>query len=87
MKILVIDCMSADATKEKILPHRLDEARKVLGHFLSGKLREIYSRQDHAGVVQILECDNLDEAKALMDEMPLKQHGFVEFEYIPLGPY
>ena len=67
----------------KILP---EEARQTMLLYLSGKIDQWYSRVDGKGVVFLLHCSSVEEAKALMEGLPLDKAGLADMEYVPLGP-
>lgn len=50
-------------------------------------MRDIYFRQDRPGVAIFLECASVEEAKAVLAELPLVVAGLIEFEIIPLGAF
>ena len=88
MKIIAFDKINlAPEEMGKIDPLLNAEARHTWEMYKSGKFREIYFRTDHPGAVIILECENVDEAKKLMADLPLVKAGYIEFEYIPVGPF
>jgi len=63
------------------------EAHRVWELYQSGVLREIYFRGDRAHAVLILECGSLDEARAVLDTLPLVKTGLIAFEVTALLPY
>jgi hypothetical protein len=67
----------------KILP---EEARETMLLYLDGKIDHWYSRADGKGVVFFLRCSTVEEAKAIMGGLPLDKAGYVNLEYIPVGP-
>ena len=71
----------------KITPLLNAEARHAWEMYKSGKYRELYFRTDHPGAVMVLECENVEEAKKLTDDLPLVKAGYIEFEFIPVGPF
>ncbi|HEY0163616.1 MAG TPA: hypothetical protein VGB69_13130, partial [Edaphobacter sp.] len=71
----------ADAMR--VLP---EEVRQTALLYLSGKIDQWYSRADGKGVIFFLRCQTVEEAKALMEGLPLHKAGYVEMEYIPVGP-
>lgn len=85
MQILAIDKFLPETTMEKVQPHLKEEMVVTWEHYKQGKIRQLYFRQDHPGVVLMMECDSLDEAKELIDELPLVKERLIEFELIPLG--
>ena len=70
---------------EKVQTHLKDEMVVTWEHYKQGKIRELYFRQDNPGVVLMMECNSLDEAQELLDELPLVKEHLIEFELIPLG--
>ncbi len=87
MKLLAMDKLVPGANPEKIHPLMRDEAAKAWELYMAGVLREIYFRQDHPGVVLILECADIQEAREHINTLPLVQQGLVDFDIIPLGPF
>jgi hypothetical protein len=55
--------------------------------YKSGELREIYFRGDRDETVLILECAGVEEAKDLLNTLPLVKAELIEFNVIPLAPY
>src|ERR1700738_3058947 len=58
----------ARADLMKTLP---EEIRATVKLYLDGKIQQWYSRSDGQGVVFIMNCASVAEAKALMDALPL----------------
>lgn len=85
MQILAIDRFLPGINMEKVQPHLKDEMKVTWEHYKQGKIRELYFRQDHPGVVLMMECNSLEEAHELLDELPLVKEQLIEFELIPLG--
>lgn len=67
----------------KVLPQ---EVRKTVKLYLDGKIQQWYARSDGKGVVFILACKSLDEAKAVTDQLPLSKSNLADFEYTLLSP-
>jgi hypothetical protein len=85
MQILAIDRFLPGINMEKVQPHLKDEMKVTWEHYKQGKIRELYFRRDHPGVVLMMECNSLEEAHELLDELPLVKEQLIEFELIPLG--
>lgn len=62
-----------------------DEAETAWQLYKSDVIREIYFRTDKPGVVVVMECENVEEAKKVMDELPLVRENLIKFEFIPVG--
>ena len=67
----------------KVLP---EEVRATVRLYLDGKIRQWYSRSDGKGVVFILDCKDVAEEQALMEQLPLAKEKLVDYDYLPLSP-
>jgi hypothetical protein len=88
MKILAIAKVDPQTTLEKIQPHLEAEVKLAWKLYKEGTVREMYNCQDRRlGVVFVLECSGVDEARKILDELPLVREKLIDFEVIPLGPF
>ncbi len=88
MKILAIAKVDPQITLEKIQPQLEAEVKHAWKLYKEGTVREMYNCQDRRlGVVFILECSNVDEARKILDELPFVREKLIDFEIIPLGPF
>jgi hypothetical protein len=87
MKILAIAKVDPRTTLEKMQPHLEAEAKHAWKLYKEGTVREMYDRQDRRGVVFVLECSSVDEARKGLDELPFVREKLIDFEFIPLGPF
>ena len=88
MKILAIAKVDPQTTLEKIQPHLEAEVKHAWKLFKEGTVREMYNCQDRPlGVVFVLECSSVNEAREILDELPFVREKFIDFEMIPLGPF
>jgi hypothetical protein len=87
MQILAIDRFLPGTTMEKVQPLLREEMVVTWEHYKQGKIRELYFRHDHPGVVLMMECQSLEEAAELIEELPLVKERLIEFDLIPLGPF
>jgi peptidyl-tRNA hydrolase len=62
------------------------EVRATVKLYLDGKIREWYSRGDGKGVIFLVEAKTEDEARAVMETLPLAKEQLMDHEYIPVGP-
>ena len=62
------------------------EIRATVKLYFDGKIRQWYSRGDGKGVVFLVETKTVDEARALMETLPLAKEDLMDHEYIPVGP-
>lgn len=85
-KVLAIGHRSATATPDALRTVLPTEVRETVKLYLGGKIDQWYSRGDGKGVVFVMNVTTVEEAKALLEALPLGQRKLLEFEYIPLGP-
>lgn len=86
MQILAIMNAKEGVTPDKIGPHAADEVKHTLEAYLDGKIRNFWMQVNGLGVVFMLESKDEDEARQVMEELPLVVAGLTEFELIPLQP-
>jgi hypothetical protein len=68
----------------KLVP---EEVRVAVQLYLDGKIGQWYTRSDGKGAVLFLRCTTVDEARALLAGLPLVKAGYIDVEYIPVGPF
>ena len=85
-KVLAIGTLSSPLTEDQrkgIMSHEVPDTVKL---YLAGKIDQWYVRKDGKGVVFLLNLGSTDEAKTLLQQLPLGQAKLMSFEFIPLGP-
>lgn len=87
MKILAIDKVMPDATPDKVKETFMDEVNYTVKMYLADVVREMYFRQDRSGTILMLEAPSLEEARGLINNMPMVQAGLIDYELIPVGPF
>ena len=85
-RVLAIGHLTTGTTRDKIMPVMPKEVRDTVRLYLAGKLDQWFSRRDQAGVVFILNVTTVDEARTLLEKLPLGEGKLMEFDFIPLGP-
>lgn len=85
-KVIAIGSVTAKWTPGAIGTVMPGEVRDTVRLYLSGKVDQWYVRRDRPGVVFILNMSDPEEAKRVLDELPLGREGLMTFEIIPLGP-
>jgi hypothetical protein len=63
-----------------------EEIQATVRLYLDGKIRQWYSRGDGKGVVFLVDAKTEDEARSLMETLPLAKEHLMDHEYIPVGP-
>jgi hypothetical protein len=84
--VLVIETPKQGVTPQQIMAAMPAEIRATVKLYLDGKIRQWYSRGDGKGVVFLVDAKTEDEARALMETLPLAKEQLMDHEYIPVGP-
>ena len=84
--VLVIETPRKGATADEIMAVIPAEIRATVKLYLDGKIRQWYSRGDGKGVIFLVDAKTEDEARALMETLPLAKEQLLDDEYIPVGP-
>jgi len=84
--VLVIQTPRQGVTPAQIMAVIPDEIRATVKLYLDGKIREWYSRGDGKGVVFLVDAKTEDEARAIMETLPLAKEHLMDHQYIPVGP-
>jgi hypothetical protein len=87
MRLLCLDVPLPGGSPETYHPHLLEEVRHGWQLYKTGFVRDIYFRQDRAGVAIIAESDSVAAARQALAEFPLAKAGLIDWEIIPLGPF
>jgi hypothetical protein len=88
-EVLVIQTAKQGVTPEQIqqiVAIMPAEIRATVKLYFDGKIRQWYSRGDGKGVIFLVDANTVDEARALMETLPLAKANLMDHEYIPVGP-
>jgi|SRR5215471_9856289 len=85
-EVLVIQTPKHGVTPQQIMAVIPAEIRATVKLYLEGKIRQWYSRGDGKGVIFLVDAKTEDEARALMETLPLGKEQLMDHEYIPVGP-
>jgi hypothetical protein len=84
--VMVIQTAKHGVKAQQIMAVIPDEIRATVQLYLQGKIREWYSRGDGKGVVFLVEAKSEDEARTIMETLPLAKEQLMDHQYIPVGP-
>ena len=84
--LIVILTVRAGVTREQVMAVMPSEIRETVQLYLTGKIREWYSRGDGRGVVFLLDTRDVAEAQAIMEGLPLAKENIVDEQYVAVGP-
>ena len=84
--VLVIETPKPGVTAQQIMAVIAEEIRATLKLYLDGTIQQWYSRGDGKGVIFLVDAKTEDEARAIMETLPLAKEELIDHEYIPVGP-
>jgi hypothetical protein len=88
-EVLVIQTARQGITPEQIqeiVSIMPSEIRATVKLYFDGKIRQWYSRGDGRGVVFLVDAQTEDEARTIMETLPLAKAQLMDHMYIPVGP-
>jgi hypothetical protein len=84
--VLVIQTPRQGITPQQIMAVMPEEIRATVKLYLDGKIQQWYSRGNGKGVIFLVDAKTEEEARALMEALPLANEHLMDHEYIPVGP-
>src|SRR5947207_10537409 len=84
-EVLVIQTAKQGVTAQQVMAVIPAEIRATVKLYLDGKIRQWYSRGDGKGVVFLVETQTEDEARAIMETLPLAKEQLMDTEYVSVG--
>jgi uncharacterized protein YbjT (DUF2867 family) len=85
-EVLVIQTARPGVNPQQIMAIMPEEIRASVKLYFDGKIRQWYSRGDGKGVVFLVDAKTEDEARAVMETLPLAKEHLLNDQYIPVGP-
>ena len=85
-EVLVIQTARQGVNPQQIMAVMPSEIRATVKLYFDGKIRQWYSRGDGRGVVFLVDAKTEEEARALMETLPLAKEQLMDHVYIPVGP-
>jgi hypothetical protein len=85
-EVLVIETAKQGVTFQQVMAVIPAEIRATVKLYLDGKIREWYSRGDGKGVVFLVDAQNEDQARAIVETLPLAKEQLIDAQFVPVGP-
>lgn len=85
-EVLVIQTARQGVNAQQIMAAMPSEIRATVKLYFDGKIRQWYSRGDGKGVIFLVDANTVDEARAVMETLPLAKEKLMDHEYVPVGP-
>jgi hypothetical protein len=84
--VLTILTPKAGVTVEQVMKLMPAEIRATVPLYLEGKIQQWFTRGDGKGVIFLLNCKDVEEARALMESLPLTKENLMDEQFVPVGP-
>ena len=84
--VLTIISPKPGVTLEQVVKIMPAEIRATVPLYLDGKIQQWFSRGDGRGVIFILNCKDVAEARAIIESLPLSKENLMDERFIPVGP-
>jgi hypothetical protein len=84
--VLTILSPKPGVTVEQVIQIMPAEIRATVPLYLDGKIQQWFTRGDGKGVVFLLNCKDVAEARALLESLPLSKENLMDEQFIPVGP-
>ncbi len=85
-EVIVIETPKQGVTSQQVMAVIPEEIKATVKLYLDGKIRQWYSRGDGKGVVFVVDAKTEDEARAIMETLPLAKEHLIDHQYVPVGP-
>ena len=84
--VLTILSPKPGVTPEQVMKIMPAEFRATVPLYLEGKIQQWFTRGDGKGVIFLLNCKDVLEARALIESLPLTKENLMDEQFIPVGP-
>src|SRR6516165_1707875 len=81
-EVLVILTPKTGVTPQQIMAVIPAEIRATVKRYIDGKIRQWFSRGDGKGAIFMIDVKTGDEARAIMETLPLAKEQLMDHEYI-----
>jgi hypothetical protein len=84
--VLTINSTKPGVTVEQVMKIMPAEIRATVPLYLDGKIQQWFMRGDGRGVIFIMNCKDVAEARTLIESLPLSKENLMDEQFIPVGP-
>jgi hypothetical protein len=86
-EVMAMTSLKPGVARPDVMKFVEEEVRVAVQLYLDGKIDQWYTRSDGKGAVLFLRCITVEEARAVLAALPLVKAGYIDVEYIPVGPF
>jgi hypothetical protein len=83
MKVLALGSFARPITDGQIMSKEVPDTLKL---YLDDKIEQFWFREDKPGVVFLMNAASVEDARSIIEALPLTANGYLAYEYIPVGP-
>jgi len=87
MQILALSRRLPGVTAEQLSPLAQVESMAALALMEAGTIRSVHMCPERPGSMIVLECESLDEARAVLRRLPMVSAGLLDFDLSRMLPY
>jgi len=84
--VLTILTPKPGVTPDQVMKIMPAEIRATVPLYLDGKIQQWFTRGDGKGVIFLLNCKDVEEARVLVESLPLSKENLMDEQFIPVGP-
>src|ERR1700746_1950309 len=84
--VLTILTPKPGVTPEQVIKIMPAEIRATVPLYLDGKIKQGFTRGDGRAMIFILNSKDVEEARALIESLPLSKENLMDEQFIPVGP-
>jgi len=84
VKVLAMSRLLADASSAEVQNTLPYERNAIVRLYLSGKIDQWFVRQDRNGLVLILDVKSMDDARKMLEQLPLDKAKLGTYDLVPL---
>ena len=84
--VLAIYSPKPGVTVEQVMKIMPAEIRATVPLYLDGRIQQWFMRGDGRGVIFLLNCQDVAEARAIIETLPLSKENLMDEQFIPVGP-
>ena len=86
MKVFALGSIVKPVSDEQREQLMKKEVPHTLQLYLDGKIEQFWFRHDRPGPIFLLDVTTVEDAKAVIEAMPIVVEGVAAYDYVPVGP-
>lgn len=85
MKVIAVGTLKplSPEQQQQYMPTEVPDTLKL---YLDGKIEQFWLRENMGGTIFVMNVDSVEQAKSLLDALPLTAADLLTFDLMPVGP-